>query len=177
MHRNAGGRNARPPPQRLLEKNKITLVSCDGNETESLQDLSGPESNTVKSVSLSLSSVAVVGNCLSKSKGVCCWDCGRQATMRGARQPHVAASRPIQMQFISPHSNSRVNFTCAKMCLPSDRFLVKSPEKWHKDVTSCHENAAGQPLCRLRRRQQPHSCKFLYLHILWQCGHQQVHST
>ena len=35
--------------------------------------------------------------------------------------------------------------------LPSDRFLVKSPEKWHKYVTSCHENAAGQPLCRLRR--------------------------
>ena len=61
MRRNAGGRNARPPPQRLLEKNKITLVSCDGNETESLQDLAGPETKTVKSVSLALSSVAVVG--------------------------------------------------------------------------------------------------------------------
>ena len=71
----------------------------------------------------------------------------------------------------------RVNFTCAKMCLPSGRFLVKSPEKWHKCVTSCHENAAGQPLCRLRRRQQPQGCKFLYLHILWRCGHQRVHST
>ena len=33
--------------------------------------------------------------------------------------------------------------TCAKMCLPSDRFLVKLPEKRHKYVTSCHENAAG----------------------------------
>ena len=118
------------------------------------------------------SSCRPTGNCLSKSKGVCCWDCGRQATMRGARQPHVAVSRPIQMQFISPPSNSRVNFTCAKMCLPSDRFLVKSPEEWHKYVPSCHENAAEQPLCRLRRRQLPHSCTFLYLHILWQCDHQ-----
>ena len=118
------------------------------------------------------SSCRPTGNCLSKSKGVCCWDCGRQATMRGARQPHVAVSRPIQMQFISPPSNSRVNFTCAKMCLPSDRFLVKSPEEWHKYVPSCHENAAEQPLCRLLRRQLPHSCTFLYLHILWQCDHQ-----
>ena len=58
MHRNAGGRKARPPPERLLEK-KNALVSCDGNETESLQDLSGPETNTVKSISLSLSSLAV----------------------------------------------------------------------------------------------------------------------
>ena len=34
-------------------------------------------------------------DCLSKA--VYLWDCARQATMRGARQPHVATSRPIQM--------------------------------------------------------------------------------
>ena len=56
--------------------------------------------------------------------------------------------------------------------LLTDSWLNRQ-RKWHKYVTSCHENAAGQPLCRLRRRQQPHS-KFLYLHILWQCGHQHL---
>ena len=111
LHRNAGGRNARPPPERLLEKKKCSGFVRWQRDWKSARPVRTRNKHSEIYFSLAFeSSCRPTGNCLSKSKGVCCWDCGRQATMRGARQPHVAVSRPIQTQFISPPSNSRVKF-------------------------------------------------------------------